>query len=187
MTRHRQHDDILVRPLAADDAPALHATVRDSMASLSQWFPWCHPGYSLTDAQARIAYCIDAWERRAEFAFGIFSASGGALLGCAGLNRIDHTHRSANLGYWVGERYRGRGTATMAAASVASIGFEHLGLVRLEIVTLTVNHASMRVAERLGATREGVARNRLMLQGQPANAVVYSLIPGDMAAEIASG
>jgi RimJ/RimL family protein N-acetyltransferase len=44
----------------------------------------------------------------------------------------------------------------------------------------------MRVAEKLGASPEGVARNRLMLRGQPANAVVYSLIPGDMAAEIAS-
>lgn len=151
------------------------------MASLSYWFPWCHPGYSLADAQARIAHCIDAWERRAEFSFGIFCASGGALFGCVGLNRIDHAHQSANLGYWVGERYRGRGIATTAAVSVASIGFEDLSFVRLEIVTLAVNLASLRVAERLGATREAEARNRLMLRGQPANAIVYSLIPGDMA------
>ena len=68
---------------------------------------------------------------------------------------------------------------------VASIGFEELGLVRVEIVTLANNLASQSVAERLGATREVEARNRLIFNGQPRTAVVYSLIPEDMHANSA--
>jgi RimJ/RimL family protein N-acetyltransferase len=184
MTCHRQDGDILVRPLSLDDAPALHQAVRNSISSLSQWLPWCHAAYSLSDAEGWVAHCVDAWERRAEFPLGIFSSKSGEVLGGAGLNHINHVHRSANLGYWVGEPHCGKGVATRAAALAAAIGFEDLEFVRLEIVTLSRNLASRRVAAKLGATCEAEARNRLMFQGKPATAVVYSLIPGDMAANI---
>lgn len=172
---------LTVRPLTRDDAAALHAAVRASIASLSAAFPWCHPGYGLADAQARVAHCEAAWERGSEFPFGIFDDRGKALLGCAGLNQVDSSHRSANLGYWVGEPHRRRGVAVAAAIQVARFGFGPLGLVRIEIVTTPGNHASQAVAEKLGATREAVARNRLVVRGVPTDALVYSLVPADLA------
>lgn len=176
----RSLPDIVVRPLTCEDAQALHAAVRDSIASLSATFPWCHPGYGLADAQARVAHCEAAWQRRSEFPFGIFDDRAKALLGCAGLNQVDASHRSANLGYWVGEAHRRRGVAVAAAIQVARFGFGHLGLVRIEIVTTPGNHASQAVAEKLGATREAVARNRLVVRGVPTDAIIYSLVPGDL-------
>lgn len=182
MTCHRQDGDILVRPLTMDDAPALYEAVRGSIGSLSLLFPWCHPAYSLSDSETWIAHCLDAWERRTEFPLGIFGSDSGKVLGGTGLNHIHPLHRCANLGYWVGEPHRGQGIATRAVALAVSMGFEDLGFVRLEIVALPHNRSSQRVAEKLGATRETVARNRVMFQGRPAAAVVYSLIPDDMAA-----
>ena len=85
-----------------------------------------------------------------------------------------------NIGYWVGTPYVGRGVAQFAAKQAAYLGFNELGLSRLEIVALTHNLASQRVAEALGATRECVARNRLYFKGAPHDAVVYSLIPSDV-------
>jgi len=170
---------ILVRPLMPGDAAALHAAVRASIASLSQWFPWAHAGYSLADAESRTAQCAAARERGEEHAFGIF-AGDGELLGCAGLNQIHARQRSANLGYWVGEAHRGKGVATRAATQAAAFGFGDLGLVRIEIVTLPDNAASQRVAEKLGAMREGVFRNRIVLADRARDAVVFSLVPGDL-------
>ncbi|MFT3896563.1 MAG: GNAT family N-acetyltransferase [Thermomonas sp.] len=169
----------LLRPLAAGDAAALHAAVRDSIASLSRWFPWAHAGYALSDAEARVAHCTAARARGEEFAFGIFDADG-ELLGCVGLNQVNRAHRSANLGYWIGEAHRGHGLATDAARQVAATGFGELGLVRIEVVALPGNAASQRVAEKLGATREGTFRNRLVVRGEPAAAVVFSLVPSDL-------
>ncbi|QDQ72572.1 GNAT family N-acetyltransferase [Pseudoluteimonas lycopersici] len=170
---------ITIRPLASGDAPALHAAVQASIASLSHWFPWAHAGYALSDAEARIAHCTAARARGEEFAFGIFAADG-ELLGCVGLNQVNRAHHSANLGYWIGEAHRGRGMAADAARQVATTGFGELGLVRIEIVTLPDNAASQRVAQKLGATREGEFRNRLVVRGEPADAVVFSLVPGDL-------
>lgn len=174
-----RHDELLLRPLVADDAPGLYAAVHSSIVSLSYWFPWCHPDYALSDAQAWVAQGIAAWEERTGFPMGIFDEHDGALLGCVGLSQVDRVNSSANLGYWVGEPHRGKGIATRAALLCASLAFENLGFERLEIVALVHNRASQRVAEKVGATRAAFARDRLVFQGRPAAAFVYSLTPAD--------
>ena len=183
MGYQRRDYGILVRPLITDDAPSLHAAVRASIDSLSYWLPWCHPDYSLADAEAWVAYSVAAWSKQSEFPLAVFEERTGELIGCTGLSQVNGVNRSANLGYWIGEPHRGQGVATRAVALTAAIAFEALGLVRLEIVVLPHNRASLRVAEKLGATREVEARNRLMFQGQPSAAIVYSLIPGDVATD----
>ncbi|GAB3345205.1 GNAT family N-acetyltransferase [Lysobacter tyrosinilyticus] len=184
MDFQRRAQGFRVRPLVAADASALHAAVRTSVDSLSYWLPWCHPDYSLADAEAWVTYAEAAWARQSEFPFGVFDEVSGELIGCTGLSQVNGLNRSANLGYWIGETHRGRGLATRAVALTAAIAFEELELVRLEIVVLPHNQSSLRVAEKLGATRETEARNRLMFQSRPSSAVVYSLIPGDLAADI---
>lgn len=175
----RQDGRVLVRPFAAADAPLLYDAVDASIDVLSRWLSWCGPGYSRAEADAWIAHCHAAWAAGTEYPFGVFD-SDGRLLGSVGLSRVDRAGRSADLGYWVAATQQGKGVATRAAAIAAAAAFEDFGLVRLEIVVLPDNGASRRVAEKLGATCEGLARNRLMHRGCPAPALVYSLVPGDL-------
>lgn len=174
-----RHGGILVRPYVAGDVDALHELVHASKDSLSRWLPWCHAGYSREDAAGWIAHCLSDWETRSAFPFGVFDGDTGGLLGGAGLSQIDRVHNMANVGYWVGAPHRGRGVATAAAMLVARFGLGEAAFTRLEIVVAQENHASRRVAEKLGARLEAVARNRILLHGAPAPAAVYSLIPGD--------
>ena len=69
--------------------------------------------------------------------------------------------------------------ATAAARCLAAFGFRQLGLLRIEIVVATANTASQRVAEKLGATCEGVLRNRILVRDRVHDAVMFSLIPSD--------
>jgi RimJ/RimL family protein N-acetyltransferase len=87
-------------------------------------------------------------------------------------------HRFANLGYWVRTSATRQGVATEAVRQVAEFAFGNTDLVRLEIVCAVGNDASQRVAERAGAAREGALRHRLLLHGQPVDAVMYSLVRG---------
>lgn len=171
--------DAAIRPLVAADAAALYAAVIRSRAALARWFPWCHAGYGPADASSRAAHCQAAWAAGTEFPFGLFDAECGELLGCVGLSQINRLHRSANLGYWIGAAHQGQGLAARAAAQVATFGFRMLGLVRIEIVVAPENAASLRVAEKLDATREVLARNRLVVHDRPVDAWVYSLQPQD--------
>ena len=101
------------------------------------------------------------------------------MLGCVGLNQLDPAKRSANLGYWIGEKHRGHSVATDAARQAAAFGFDEIGLARIEIATLPDNTASQRVAAKIGATREGIFPNRIVVHGAPMDAVVFSLVPRD--------
>jgi RimJ/RimL family protein N-acetyltransferase len=115
-----------------------------------------------------------------EYAFAIVSPEGRLLGGC-GLNQINRLHRFANLGYWVRTSATGRGVATEAVRQLSAFAFQSTDLVRLEIVCAVGNERSQRVAERAGATREGVLRQRLLLHGQPVDATLYSLVrPGTL-------
>lgn len=170
-----------IRPWRTDDAPALFAAVRDSLPTLSRWLPWATPDYDLAHAEAWIAHCARMREADGEHHFGVFDDALGALLGSTGLNQRVRANRAANLGYWVAEAARGRGVAVAGARQAARFGFEGLGLQRIVVQVAPDNQASQRVAMKLGAVCEGIARNGLMTPDGPAEAIVHSLIPADMA------
>ena len=89
-------------------------------------------------------------------------------------------HQFANLGYLVRTSRVKEGIATEAAKLVARYGFEKLDLQRIEVVVSTDNAPSLRVAEKLGAVKEGLLRNGLRKHGTPCDAYMYSLIPTDL-------
>ena len=170
----------VIRPLVPGDAAACHAAVRESLDTVGRWMPWCHPAYSIRDSQQWIATCQAQWADGQAFEFGIFDPDGTEVWGGVGINQINRMYSFANLGFWVRASRVRNGVAIAAARLAAGFAFRELGLTRIEIVALVDNVASRRVAEKLGATFECVARNRLVHNGVPFAAAVYSLVPGDL-------
>jgi ribosomal-protein-serine acetyltransferase len=171
---------VLMRPLQTSDVIPSYEAVRESIAEISPWMDWCHPNYSMEEAANWVNSCLKAWIKGTEYQFAITDVKDGGFLGGCGLNGIDPQHRWANLGYWVRSRQTRRGVATAATLLVARFGFNELKLNRIEIVVAVRNTASLRVAEKVGATREGVLRSRLVAHGQIHDAVIFSLIRGDL-------
>jgi ribosomal-protein-serine acetyltransferase len=168
-----------VRRFEVADAQSMYAAVKASLTELVYWMPWCKEDYALQDAEAWVGFTQKAWAEGTEYPLGIFETYSGAVVGGTGINHITKPYRIGNIGYWVSTPHVGRGVARYAAKQAALLGFSELGLTRLEIVVLTHNAASQKVAEALGATRECEARNRLYFQGHPHDAIVYSLTPKD--------
>lgn len=164
-----------IRPYRTADADALFEAVRESIAHVSPWLPWCHAAYSLEDSRAWIAHCQDAWQTGTEYNFVIVDQAGRLLGGC-GLNQLRPEHRLAHLGYWVRTSATGRGVATAAVRALADFAFRETNLVRLELVVAAGNDASHRVADRAGALREGVAHDRLYFLDRAHDAIVYALL-----------
>lgn len=101
----------------------------------------------------------------------------GQLTGLIGLHPASDVYRgTAELGYWLGEPYWGQGLATAAVAQVIPIGFEQLKLRRIYASVYEHNHASMRVLEKNGFQREGVARAAVLKNGQVLDEVRYGLV-----------
>jgi RimJ/RimL family protein N-acetyltransferase len=105
------------------------------------------------------------------------------LLGACTLSSIHSVYRFCNLGYWVRTSCRGQAIAGRAAKLAARFAFEHLGLVRVEIVIGVGNQASLRVAQKIGAHHEGILLNRIVVRTSIYDAHMYSLVPSDFGLE----
>jgi ribosomal-protein-serine acetyltransferase len=175
-------DTPIIRPWARDDAAALHAAVRASLATLGHWLPWASDAYDIDAANDWIAHCTRMRAADDEHHFGVFDADSGVVLGGVGLNHRIRAYRSAHMGYWVADAARGRGVAVAAARQAADFGFGSLGLQRVAILVQPDNRASLRVAIKLGAVCEGIARDAIVFEGVACDAVVFSLLPRDLAA-----
>lgn len=101
----------------------------------------------------------------------------GAAVGGIGLIfGQDIDRRSAEIGYWLGEEYWGRGIVTAAVQALTDYAFAHFDLARIWACVFEWNPSSMRVLEKAGFTREGVLRKAATKDGQTIDVVMYARV-----------
>ena len=90
----------------------------------------------------------------------------------------DIYHRSAEVGYWVGEEYWGRGLATEATRAFLDYAFEEFYLHRIFATAFEGNRASMRVLEKCGFTLEGRRKMAVDKDGKIFDDFLYAIVRG---------
>jgi RimJ/RimL family protein N-acetyltransferase len=109
------------------------------------------------------------------FPYVIEDTTDGSIMGGLTLRHFDPMRGVIEIGYWLFERARGRGLATLAVRAVAREAFAS-GIWRIEAHVRIGNDASERVLERAGFTREGVKRRLLRHDGGRVDATAFSLL-----------
>jgi len=167
-----------LRPCRQGDERLLIEAIEESRPELVAFGAWCHATYSIDDAKRWVETQL-ATETAGGLAEMLIVGDEDELLGVCGINQVDSINKRANLGYWVRTSACGRGIATRAVTWLAAWAFATTDLERLEIVVSVQNGASLRVAEKAGAVREGILRRRLRLRGVSHDAVVFSIVRTD--------
>lgn len=99
------------------------------------------------------------------------------IKGVIGLHPANDVYTgTAELGYWLGELYWGQGLASEAVRQIITIGFDELKLRRIFASVYEHNFASMRVLEKNGFEREGVARAAVLKNGIVLDEVRFGLV-----------
>src|SRR6266508_643428 len=88
---------------------------------------------------------------------------------------------TAEIGYWLVESARGRGLGSRAVPLVDRGAVTEARLARVEALVEPGNTASRRVLEKTGFRREGHLRSYLVFDRRRADALMYSLLPSDIA------
>jgi ribosomal-protein-serine acetyltransferase len=171
---------IALRPYQAADLPAVHAAIVESRADVGPWLPDLLGAVDSDNLQKWFEAQASDRLLGASYHCAIVAVPDGAFLGGCGLTNLNRRHRFANLYYWVRSSAARRGVASAAARQLARLGFDELGLQRVEIVVDCNNLPSLRAAEKTGARREAVLRNRLRTGDAACDAVMFSLIPEDL-------
>jgi RimJ/RimL family protein N-acetyltransferase len=108
--------------------------------------------------------------------FAITHREKGFLIGGIGLNNINKEHENAELGYWIGKPYWGKGYCTEAARTVLKYGFEVMRLNRIHANHYTRNPASGRVMQKIGMKHEGHLRQHVKKWGKFEDSEVYGIL-----------
>lgn len=170
-------NQFIFRPFIESDAIAFAAAVRESGATVGKWMSWAHAGYTESEARSWFDHCASERANGTAYEFGIFNIESQNLVGGCGLNQFNQVNGFCNLGYWIRESMQRKSAGLTAIEALSRLAFSDLNQGRVEIVVAAGNAPSMALAEKAGAQRECLARNRLKLHGKFTDAHVYSLVP----------
>lgn len=130
--------------------------------------------YTADDAREFISAMLSA-DKNSVFAFAI--ECNGKTVGSIGAFRQGNIHaRTAELGYYVSEKYWGRGIAARAVEYVCDYIFGNTDIIRIFAEPFAHNAASCRVLEKVGFSLEGILRNNAVKCGKVLDMKMYSLI-----------
>jgi RimJ/RimL family protein N-acetyltransferase len=160
-----------LRPWRPADADALvkYANNPNIARNLRDRFP--HP-YTLRDAKAFIHSCAAA-QPPVSFAIVVHDEAVGGI----GISPGSDVERfSAEIGYWLGEPFWGRGITVEAVQLMSAYAFTTCGLLRLFALPFAENRQSTRVLEKAGYTREGIMRGSAVKAGAVRDQALYALV-----------
>lgn len=167
-------EGLALRAVSPDDADALVRLANDRSVwrNMRDLFP--HP-YTAQHAQEFIARQSAPPSPSSGRVFII--EVDGALAGACGVHPLTDVYaRGAEIGYWLGAPFRGRGVATKSVGALTRFGFEELKLARLQAGVFEWNQASARVLEKNGYEREAVLKKSVFKDGQLIDSFLYAKV-----------
>src|SRR5688500_9771226 len=163
-----------VRPWRLTDIESLVANANNLNVArhLRDRFP---QPYTRKDARSFLDYATESKDP-SNLAIEVDGAAVGAVGYVPG---SDVERYSAEIGYWLGEAFWGRGIATEAVALVTAHAFADMKILRMFALPFADNPASVRVLEKAGYTHEGLLRSSSVKYGEPKDQLMYARVNPD--------
>lgn len=167
---------LVLRPLGPADAEPLYRIYADA-EFMRYWntAPW--------DSVEKARSLIERDQRELaageHLRLGVRAKGTDTLIGTCSLFRFHEESRRAEIGYGIAPAYWRRGYTYEAVGALIRFAFRELGLNRLEAEIDPRNVASARSLEKLGFTREGLLRERWIVDGEVSDSALFGLLAGD--------
>lgn len=173
-----ESERLLIRAPRREDAVLSYEAIKQSIDSLRPWMPFAQKKPDLNQIEANLIEAAADFQLRKDLRLHFFLKDTGEFIGSSGLHRIDWEVRKFEIGYWVDNRFEGKGYVTEAVDRITRFAFEELGANRVEIKCDPDNVRSRAVAERLNFKLEGILRNETLsrVDNKLRDTCVYSKI-----------
>ena len=165
-------DNLFLRNFELEDAQKIFALVDESREFLQKY---ASAEQTLNDVEQMIRRACHR-HRQDGFGFSTGLWFNETLLGSFSFNRIRWNTKRAEIGFWLGKPYSGKGYASKALRAVLQYGFINLDLNRVEATTAIENLRSIRLLEKAGFQKEGILRQTLSLDGKWADECILGLL-----------
>lgn len=165
---------LLLRLFCPNDVPMVQALAGDrAIAQNTLEIP--HP-YTEQEAETWIQSHEQRFQAGEQLNLAVVRAADKELVGAISFNSLEPRFMRAELGYWIGRPYWGRGYCSEAGMALLAYGFEQLGLRRVYASHFRENPASGRVMRKLGMRYEGCLRQHVRRMGKWHDQVIYGIL-----------
>ena len=179
LTVPRQHGRVTIRLVKQRDAKALQAELLGNRSWLRPWEATSPDGPVSFDMRLGIRRLLQQYRDGAGVPFVMeYDGEVAGQLNVWGIGRGSLS--SATIGYWVSERFAGRGITPTSVALATDVCFGEMGLHRMEICIRPENKASLRVVEKLGFRYEGLRRRFIHIAGDWRDHYAFALVREDV-------
>ena len=166
---------LYMRPLEFHDSADIPELVVAPEIAANTFVPQPYPPEA---AREFVRQGRERWQNEEAYVFAIVDKSSEQFAGCMGIHPLPE-HCRAEVGYWIGKPYWGRGLATSALRLLIRFGFEELKLNRIEAGHFDYNPASGRVMQKANMRFEGVRRHYVLHRDQYKDVVWYAVLRED--------
>jgi ribosomal-protein-serine acetyltransferase len=163
MFRAPVRENVFLQLLEEGHAAEVFSLVDRDRAYLREWLPWVDASETADDTLSFIRSSREQFASNKGFAAGIWSDR--QFCGVIGTHQLDLLNRKCEIGYWLGRSFQGKGIITDACRAVVTYLLTEIDLNRVTIQCASGNQKSCSVAQRLGFTEEGSAREAQFLHG----------------------
>ena len=130
--------------------------------------------YTIEDAKSYIQICIN--NNSYQQCVKAIVVEGEAVGSIGVFMQRDVYCKSAELGYWLGEEYWGKGIMTEAIKEICNIAFRNYDIVRIYAEPYATNKGSRRVLEKAGFELEGIFKKSVFKNGEIIDSHMYALV-----------
>lgn len=174
---------ISIRPIRVRDARPLERELVENRSWLRTWEATSPHGPSSFDTRTSIRSLLA--NARAGLGLPFVLEWEGELAGQLNVSSISYgSVASASIGYWVSERFAGKGITPTGVALATDYCFYSVGLHRVEICIRPENGPSLRVVEKLGFRYEGLRRRYIHINGDWRDHFCFALVREELAAGV---
>jgi ribosomal-protein-alanine N-acetyltransferase len=134
------------------------------------------PPTNLSDAADEIHYCRNLFYQKKGIYWTLAHRKDNRMIGAAGLY-INYHHERAEISYDLSKEFWRQGIMGKVLKKLLEYSFSHVGLKRLEAVTLNENMPSQSILSKLGFVHEGMLRNYRYFNGRNHDIEMFGLTP----------
>ncbi|TDL43993.1 MULTISPECIES: GNAT family N-acetyltransferase [Microbacterium] len=175
----RAHGPISIRLVRPRDAKPLQTELEQNRSWLRQWEATSPDGPISLDMRSGVRRLLQQYRDGSGVPFVMeYDGEVAGQLNVWGIARGSLS--SATIGYWVSERFAGRGITPTSVALATDVCFEDLRLHRMEICIRPENAKSLRVVEKLGFRYEGLRRKYIHIDGDWRDHYAFALVRDDV-------
>lgn len=168
-----QTDRLILRKLAKEDADDMFKYA--SEPAVSRFMPW-EAHKTIEDTKEFLAFVIKAYEQQRKLTWAIELKATGQMIGTIDYVSWQPKRFKAEIAYTLSPEYWGKGLMREAVDGLLAFGFKEMELNKVEAPIMLENVQSRRLAQKLGMTQEGVARDHMIIKGGFVDLAMYAIL-----------